>query len=560
MQVLDSALLTKRLMVVGVNRYYPEITRTVSIKLISYARSKANYRYILAPVSPACGALLDRFVYQNDYSVLNDLSLILSYQDILFYKRLNTLNEGKTDSLKLRIIGIDIENQLKVPALGIFNLIKDRNPPDRLRIPIEALQGAIRYQQLSKDSLDNYDGQREFPVRNTYKAFAQSFDTLKNVYKEWLGDDEWFRMESYVESLNAVIQFEKLKNTALEDPFRVQQIEKNIIHALKSLPNERFMAIIGRCYASKTWLQGTCQLYNFSPLCSKLSEDKIAAPLFFNVGVYYNEAADSEDESQEVKAALRSIRSGAPATSASLYACDKSNTMLPFNYLLVMGGIKPANKPLPDNVVSQINKGIPSRPLFSAGANVGFHIADVFALSNLMAGFGLPEIDIKPDYGLNISTRDKENFLYEAGYFQQARLPGSAYHYWGTYFALTNEFFSATPWMKGGIGMNFGYQQHIVNNPYTLNDTIFISRYTMPTRAVNPVFTVGLSAKGKISFSRFFLTAEVGYARDCSDRRWRVNNRYSGPMGKFNGEQIFINIATGFHLITTNPKNRKDYP
>jgi hypothetical protein len=44
MQILDSVLQNKRLMVLGVNRYYPEITRTISIKFASYARSKAGYR------------------------------------------------------------------------------------------------------------------------------------------------------------------------------------------------------------------------------------------------------------------------------------------------------------------------------------------------------------------------------------------------------------------------------------------------------------------------------------------------------------------------------------
>ncbi len=47
MQILDADLKSKRMMVVGINRYYPEITRTVSTKLISYAKKTAGYRYVL---------------------------------------------------------------------------------------------------------------------------------------------------------------------------------------------------------------------------------------------------------------------------------------------------------------------------------------------------------------------------------------------------------------------------------------------------------------------------------------------------------------------------------
>jgi hypothetical protein len=561
MQILDSVLQNKRLMVLGVNRYYPEITRTISIKFASYARSKAGYRYILAPVSPICGEWLNRFVSQNDFSVLKDLNLIMEPQDILLYKRLNILNEGVPDSLKIRVVGIDAENEIMVPALGIYNLLNDKIPPDRLRIPIEALQGAVRYQQIKKDTLNiKYNSEGEFQVNNTLDDFSRSFDTLQTFYQNWLGDDEWFRMEAMVRALKAAIYYESLQKTAMEDPYRVQQVSENIKKTMLTFPKERFVALIGRCFASKTWLQGPCQLYNFSPVCSKLSEDGTVGSQFFNIGVYYNEFADAEDEPQEIKSAIRNIRSGAPATSASLSLSDKDNASLPFNYMLVLGGNTAAKIELPDNLIPQINNSRNPRPLFSAGFNAGYHLVDIKVLSNLMAVYGLPEVDVVPDYGLNFSTGDRNNFLYQAGFFQRAKSPGSAYHYWGTYIATYGELYNATPWFKCGYGMGISYQQHSVNKPNTQSDTIFISRYNMPTRAVNPVLAMYLSAKGTINISKFYLSVEAGYGRDVSDSRWRVNNQYSGPLEKFNGNQLFLNITTGIHLITDARYYRKENP
>ncbi|NBP06628.1 MAG: hypothetical protein EBV15_10520 [Bacteroidetes bacterium] len=561
MQILDSVLQNKRLMVLGVNRYYPEITRTISIKFASYARNKAGYRYILAPVSPICGEWLNRFVSQNDFSVLKDLNLIMEPQDILLYKRLNILNEGVPDSLKIRVVGIDAENEIMVPALGIYNLLNDKIPPDRLRIPIEALQGAVRYQQIKKDTLNiKYNSEGEFQVNNTLDDFSRSFDTLQTFYQNWLGDDEWFRMEAMVRALKAAIYYESLQKTAMEDPYRVQQVSENIKKTMLTFPKERFVALIGRCFASKTWLQGPCQLYNFSPVCSKLSEDGTVGSQFFNIGVYYNEFADAEDEPQEIKSAIRNIRSGAPATSASLSLSDKDNASLPFNYMLVLGGNTAAKIELPDNLIPQINNSRNPRPLFSAGFNAGYHLVDIKVLSNLMAVYGLPEVDVVPDYGLNFSTGDRNNFLYQAGFFQRAKSPGSAYHYWGTYIATYGELYNATPWFKCGYGMGISYQQHSVNKPNTQSDTIFISRYNMPTRAVNPVLAMYLSAKGTINISKFYLSVEAGYGRDVSDSRWRVNNQYSGPLEKFNGNQLFLNITTGIHLITDARYYRKDNP
>jgi hypothetical protein len=458
-------------------------------------------------------------------------------------------------------VGIDAENEIMVPALGIYNLLNDKIPPDRLRIPIEALQGAVRYQQIKKDTLNiKYNSEGEFQVNNTLDDFSRSFDTLQTFYQNWLGDDEWFRMEAMVRALKAAIYYESLQKTAMEDPYRVQQVSENIKKTMLTFPKERFVALIGRCFASKTWLQGPCQLYNFSPVCSKLSEDGTVGSQFFNIGVYYNEFADAEDEPKEIKSAIRNIRSGAPATSASLSLSDKDNASLPFNYMLVLGGNTAAKIELPDNLIPQINNSRNPRPLFSAGFNAGYHLVDIKVLSNLMAVYGLPEVDVVPDYGLNFSTGDRNNFLYQAGFFQRAKSPGSAYHYWGTYIATYGELYNATPWFKCGYGMGISYQQHSVNKPNTQSDTIFISRYNMPTRAVNPVLAMYLSAKGTINISKFYLSVEAGYGRDVSDSRWRVNNQYSGPLEKFNGNQLFLNITTGIHLITDARYYRKENP
>ena len=557
MQILDSVLQSNRLMVMGINRSYPEITRTVSTKLVSYAKNKAGYRYFMAPVSSVCGEWLHRLVYLNDVSVLPNLSLALNQQDILFYKRLNTLNEGVPDSLKIRIIGIDADNQLIVPALAIYDLLKDKTPPDKLRIPIEALQGAIRYQQIKNDTTDNDRESPPFSIKNTYLEFAAGFDTLKESYQNWLGDDEWFRMESLMQSLKAAIRYDALFNTALEDPFRVQLVSQNISRIFKTLPREKFICMMGRCFASNTWLQGECNLYNFSPVCSRLSEDSSISGQFFNLGVYYNEPADTEDETKVVQNELQKIRSGLPQSSVSLCHFNKPEKQLPFTFALVMGGGSDSKSVIPDMDEAKMTSGSKYTPLFSIGTTTGIHAVDVFELNSLMEAYGLPKVQIVPDYGINLSGWDLDNNHYEIGFFQRARIPGSVYHYWGTYFSGMTNLYSAKPWLKAGVGSALSYQNHIVNNPNTLSDTVFISRYTLPTAAVNPVMAMCLNVKGIITLQRFFLSAEAGYGWDISDRRWRVNNRFSGPMGKFRGNQIYVNLSMGWHLSRKKHVERK---
>lgn len=323
--------------------------------------------------------------------------------------------------------------------------------------------------------------------------------------------------------------------------------------ALKNLPGERFVSVIGRCYASKTRLQGSCDLFDFSPVCSKLSEDSITGSQVLNVGVYYNDIFDSEDEPQSILSALQEIRTGVDENAVSISRWTKPDATTSFDYMLVMGNTK--EKPLDLELPSS-----KSTPLFSAGLCSGIHLLNYSKLNTMLKDNGLSKVAATPDFGVQFSFQDNENNQFTAGFFQRASDPGSAYHYWGTFLSGVANIMPESRIFHGGFGSYLSYQQHFVSKPYAQSDTLFISRFTLPTIAVNPVFAIGITAKGQVNLNRLYISAEAGYGWDFSDRRWQVNNQYSGPMGKFKGDQIFVNISAGFHLFVQKQTGRKDIP
>ena len=175
-----------------------------------------------------------------------------------------------------------------------------------------------------------------------------------------------------------------------------------------------------------------------------------------------------------------------------------------------------------------------------------------------MDDYGLPKVLPVQDYGFNFSLWDRNNNHYEAGYFQRAVTPGSAYKYWGTYLSAIGNFMPQNQWFKGGLGTSVSYQQHRVNYPNNQNDTAFLSRYALPTSAVNPALLFSLTAKGILTLNRFFLSMEAGYGWDITDNRWIVNNKYSGPEGKFKADQFFFNVSAGMHLASQKRNVRKE--
>jgi hypothetical protein len=550
MNLLDSALQSGKIMVIGINRAYPEINRTIGVKLVSYARTTAGYRHFLAPVSPICGEWLNRFVFRNDYSVMPDLTMVLSQEDLLFYKRLNALNEGVADSLKIQIMGIDAENRTLIPALGIFNLFKDKTPPNGLRIPIEALQGAIRYQQIKNGYLDKKYDKDQFPVKNTYREFVKNFDSVQNLYQQWLGDDEWLRLDALMTALKSSLNYEKWTNTSLEDPFRVQQVAENIKKHLQNQPNEKFICIVGRCYAANSRLQGACELYDFLPVCGNLREDNSLAGQVFNMGIYYDNPRDAEDEPLEILSALTQIRTSVTANAAVLSHTKHLAAKNAFDFMLVMGN----NRSYQPLAAIKKRKTI---PVFSVGISSGIHMVNLNKLNGLLKDNGLSEVNSTHDFGINMTIWDNSGNHFESGFFQSARAPGSPYQYWGTYVSGVGNLSPQKKGFRSGLGGFISYQQHVVNGSTNLNDTAFITRYSLPSTAVNPALIFGLKAKLAIHIKRCYLALDAGYGWDLSDQRWRVNNKFSGPAGTLKGDQFFVNFCAGLHLIRKPANKRK---
>ena len=238
----------------------------------------------------------------------------------------------------------------------------------------------------------------------------------------------------------------------------------------------------------------------------------------------------------------------------SVLLWNRSNINNPFDFYIIMGHYSGNDKRTPANDNKQTSAYVKTGIVMGSG----MHMLDLSALNNLVETYttGLGKIGVIQDYSIGISSLSSDGFCYNFGFFQRARTPNSAYHYWGGHLSATYLNIPYSSPLKLGIGPYISYQKHIINKPNTLNDTQFITRYNLPTTAVNPVFIVGLSGKAILDLSQIYISTEIGYGRDISNPRWLVNKTYSGNSGGLKGHQLFLNAGIGIYFSNSGKKTK----
>ena len=542
LNLLDTALKEKQLLLLGINKSQQNINIPLELKMLHYANEQAGYRYIIAPVSSNCAALINQFVAQNDYKALSWLNYFLTPDDIQFYRKLNTLNENKPDSLKFQVYGNDVERYEICPAIGIYNILINKEIPDRLRVAVESLNGAVHYQNSRSNLQSKRNNDGPFYIKKTLQYFLLAYDSLKPEFQEWLGD-EWIQIDQHCRKMQEAFEYQRYAGTSFEDPWRETKIFEQTRALLRQFPSEKFMCIAGRCHAIAGKVDGTCELYRFRTLAYRLNRDSWCRNKVFNVGVFSDAFADMADESNAVQTGIAKLTENLPLGTTTIantayFPNSLSRLSDQFNFVVVYH--------LQPTIVKKATKTAKANSLYT-GFGFGHHFLDYSVVNSALQASGQPSIRYEPVYRAEISAILEDDFWMTVTYLQQLRSPGSNYRFTGfQYYSSVNIMGPASP-LKVSIGPTLGYQKHYLHLSNNPSDTVFISNFYMPKIASNPMFLLGGMGKIMLQLPIAYVGAELGYGRDLSDPSWRIMKNRTNNSGSLVGHQIYWNVSMGLH-------------
>lgn len=578
---LDSAIQQSRLILLGVNHDYDAFNLKFEIKFIKYLREKHGVNRYLMAIAPSRAMLIQRYI-SGDSSVEVLLKSLSTPKFMKHYRNLRKYNLKLAAKDRMHVYGIDIEKNINIPAVFIADLLKGDTIPQRIRIGVEAIRGASSY--IITKGLEDYDRivngkseesyyyqSRPFSVRYSVEEFGKYFDSLKPEFKAWVGEKNFLALEEAYGWLKQYNQWRTYESTAFEDVWREDVIHTNTVKYLEQFSSEKFFCRWGRCHLSLQEMNGPCNFYQFSALARRLTTgDKPLAIL--SLPIFYTRidqmVTDMSDEPKVFKDELKQLASGVPYGKAQFISGQRLDSFpnLKANYhcLLIENGYAAIEF---DDDTAETNTELfkkansyksDSRMYLGYGRQYGYY--NWTNVNNSLTAAGLPSVKnvYGHDFALQFNIENGMFLRYNGGY---ARGVNNSYAMQRYGMSIAgNTLVDASEVFKLNLGYTFGWQQHSIKDSVANQSFVFISDVKLPNKITNPNLLTGAFMQFLVDLKTLYISAELGYNYDVSDRRWRNNGKFVGGVGSMRGSHWYWNIGAGISLpINTESTYGGDY-
>lgn len=568
-EMLDTAVMDSRFIVFGENRDYASFNAKLEFKTLKYLNHRFGLRNYLLSVAPSKAYLVDRFVNTEDTSMETLLKSVSTPKYMKLYRNLKRLNKSLPDSLRIRVFGVDIEKTASLPAVRLASLFPDDHVPARLRIGVEAIEGAASY--IISKGLEEYDRQlekreefyfepRPFSVKQSVEEFLSYFDSLKPEFKSWLGND-YDELLTAVGWLREYQQYKKWEETAFEDVWREDRIFTNATRLMDSFPREKFFSMYGRCHLPYQEINGACGMYRFSSLTRRMRNSGNPSYKPLSVAVFYTSGVrletDMSDEDPKMKDELMVLKESVADKTAVFIRTkdldDKPLLTANFDFVLINNGyplalgesdsLETESAPIYYDPAKELT--LPGRLFLGVSRTTpGFNISETNRVLGLA---GVDSIGSLTALDWQLGVLSSENTLIRFGY-GRAGSADETYRGQRWQFSAGGNLLDADRRMRLMAGVNLAYFQNRVTVPGGNTPLTPLKDLKKSTVYDNPMSLMGLFTQAMIDFRFIYISAEAGYNADISDSRWKYRGYHTGDVGRLKGSHFYWSIGAGLSI------------
>jgi len=584
-ETLQNQIKYKRLIFSGAISDYGVFNGKFEFKLFKYLNKTEGVRNLLLEMGPAKAFLVNQYINSNDSTVEKLLQSVCTVNAMKLYKSLKKLNVSLVDSLKIRAFGIDIERYKSLPLVRISQLLPDDSIPDRLRISVEAAEGAAKY--IISKGLENYENELNGKTENSYyynpgafsidetmNVFVSNFDTLKNDFKLWLGL-KYADLETAIEWLKENKEWEKYHYSAFKYALHKEITVSRINQLVLKYPNEKYFGQFELCRVSKSILEKGCNFYNYSGIVNRmLLVNPMLKKDIFNLGIMYERDTDSEKDyfgkmDREGQDAMHSLLNkplvsyfdSIPEGEARFFSLTKNNvkdSLVNSHFDIVL-----LNKNYPTNTISGDSTEADSAILKfrskgksswlddydKARVYLGFQLyrtdINIGKMNAVLIANGYNGISSLNSMGVNLCFASADKSLVRLQFTQsKANLDYSNYRIcldWGSNFLYTKH-------IKWSVNSTLGFVRHKLTLSKGNLPSTFFPAYKPPIVIVNPAFFIGASSQLYLEYGPFYATADIGRIYDLGDSRWTINGSKTGTNGKLSNTSWGYGFGFGIAL------------
>ncbi|MFI5205014.1 MAG: erythromycin esterase family protein [Flavobacteriales bacterium] len=574
--LLDTTVARYNIFFSGENHQFRASNAKLELKLLKYLHRTAGVKHLLLEFGYTSGYLVDRYVYYGDTTAYAILKAYFAETYLWLFKGVKEFNATLDSTEKIRVHGIDFEDNMYFTVKTILNIMPDKEAPDEIGLQIETLRNMdSRY---SKNSTSIYYNSglgsgiygNYYQADNTMREVLESYDKNKTLYDTYFGDNA-YTMDQVMEHVRYYLEWRDYITTGKmqERPYRERYMFSNFMNLLEKNPGEKFFGQFGRCHTSTNRTDEECDVNYYNSLVGKINthpNDYLKNKVCVIAGIYPKiEFNTFKLQSYEV---LQKMRKAASDTGITLFpvlndSVNYGELHKHYKFVFINNNSPSGEREITYNTTHTYRNGFLSNAanndLF-IGFSYRFQLSGIKTskLNAFYSSFGLKE-PTSPLLMQGISFTVLDNLMgnfFDAGYSwlpdmitRTSDTSEFSFTASSAHIKFGKDLFDLTPLINLMPSFGICYNELRIRHTITNSGQLFQTE-NIPAEITykNPAILVDFSMHFSTQIYFIGLSAYGGYQIDFSSKKWRKDGSYStaAPATSLGGWYAGVSIGLFF--------------
>lgn len=564
-----------RVFFAGENHNYRYTNSKNQIKLFKFLNNTYGVNTLILEFGYSNGWIVNKYINSEKDSNLLELLENYTYKEYSdFYTNLRTYNLSLPDSMKLTVLGVDVERFYNLNAKILSMLLPSTTPHDSILISVESLRslGSFldKYQSnlisQSKESMEDTEDEFKFSmftpesyyISSTLYDIVEDYDKHIELFKSYLGEN--------FESFNTLITelkdkeiYEDYERQPQQHVYRELYMYNKLKKYLIDNPNAKFFGQFGRCHIGQEIQDEACSWHLFNSIATRLNKSDldqfkgkvVSFAYFYKDDITFDEMLENAGSTRKI------INRSLEKDSTSVI--EINNDSLIFGNFAMLYDFIIVNSIDKDSETENLDiKDIAPytyerKAIFNIYGGPVFFKQDFSNLNNFFSsnnfqqyskplsynfGFGMGEIgNIMINYTFSVT---QEQTLKNPLDTAIAKISGSAFCISEGFDVFKSKYFLLVPNIRFSGAT---YTIEMSDAPEKLNPKLDEFGGIETNTFTNPSFLLGGAVDFIIRYKFIGLGSSVGYDFDVSNKKWlnsSANKIDSSP--EFSHSNFFYNV------------------
>jgi len=559
-QLMDSAIQNYHVFFSGENHQFKASNARLELKLLKYLHEKAGVNHLLLEFSFTTGYLLEKYMFENDTQAYAMLKVNYHNQYMWMFEHLKEYNATLDSAHKIRVHGIDFEDDMQLAVRTLVMLMPDKEAPDSIGLHIETLRGMngryarnTEYNEYEAAELGTGIFGYNYRAGRTISDLLDNYDRQKLMYDAYFGKNATL-VSTIMWHMKENLQWREYYTggNMQERPFRERYMYNNFLKLVEQNPEGKFFGQFGRCHTSLNQTDENCDVTFFNSLAGKINNSPnpyLKGKVFIAAGFYPHAEMNATSTISKAGFAsfLNKMEKQAYDTSITLFLVEKDSVHYGdlykhYNFIFFNNNSLANDRALKVEKGRKKHKGFFGRSLdkdMFTGISGEYQLAGVktAALKPFFNTFGLtPPVSPIVMNGLSFVVFNDYSGNYSSFHYGKmaglkytlSDTTGFSFNYSSVSFKYGSDLFPHNPLLNVIPCLGLTYSQYHISYTNSKSPSLFQSEKTGGDISYkNPAMLADVSLRVSTHFYMLGLSAWGGYQFDVSGQKWRRDGSYS---------------------------------